>query len=495
MMKNFRRVLSLVMIIVFVAISIRIPAQAEVPDNKLLAAFQPKVVKLQKQCPAEVTLTIADGTLTFKGTAGTKAVLSEAETLQAIRDAVKAVPEYSSVDDAYADVMLVRELTGELEFGSKDIERIQNNLAKILGLKSLKNLLDAFSDELPDLTWEDDREAVEAAQNESSWKDAAKTAKDAYKTGKALKKAAKAFKNLARGRGIGVPSTAKIIIHGFEVSYEEFKRDQKKYADMVELLNAKERLRRFQNAVSLALYDRMKPVFVIDVGGTKAGNAYVGSGYQCPARYSLQLVVYKDDGKPYYEGSYSGTMILNVDVDTEEFDAGYGQRWADMLNGLRKAEDDRIQGIVGRRPSDDLLYQVVDNGGAPSSVYTHYKSDSFKLTVPNRNAAGQSVVQLDPMQLYVADMDNFLDRHMTVRAENDVIMHELTISDCMNKNGDYFYEDYSLSREKIPPYKEYVGDNPETGTLPQIDTRPYLNIVLTIDGKNSQGEDTFKRGN
>ena len=55
------------------------------------------------------------------------------------------------------------------------------------------------------------------------------------------------FKDIAGNFKPGAPNPLSIIMNGAGVSFEEFERDQKKYADLVELLNAKERLRRRVN--------------------------------------------------------------------------------------------------------------------------------------------------------------------------------------------------------------------------------------------------------
>lgn len=491
-MRNLKRMLALAMACIFVTTTFKINAYAEVPDERLLWAFQPMVPKLQAQYPATVTLSTASGTVTFKGTVGTRATMTDAQTVQAIKDAVKDVPEYKAIDDAYADKLLVNSLTQSLEFGSDDIDRIKNNLAKILGVDSFQSVVNYVSPiNIPSIPTGDNVNIVTVLQSIES---AGETAHGIYEwagTIRLLKDVGIKFKDIAGGLKPGAPNPLSIIMNGAGVSFEEFERDQKKYADLVELLNAKERLRRFQKAVLSNLYHNINPVYVIDVGGTVQGEAYVDDGTLCPALYSLQLVAYKDDGENYFTGSYSGSLIVNVDVDTTSFDAEYAQRLADAMNGARKGTAGKITALAEKRPSDDLVYEVVYNSGEASSVYTHYKSESFKVTIPNRAADGKSTTTLDPMQLTVVDMDNLIDRHAKIKAENETVKHEISIDSYTNKTGYYFYEDSWHVVQKVPPYNEEFANNPEDGTYPDMDTRPYLIMELMIDSNKGNSENNM----
>ena len=113
------------------------------------------------------------------------------------------------------------------------------------------------------------------------------------------------------------------------------------------------------------------------------------------------------------------------------------------------------------------------------------------MTIPNRAADGKSTTTLDPMQLTVVDMDNLIDRHAKIKAENETVKHEISIDSYTNKNGYYFYEDSSHVVQKVPPYNEEFANNPEDGTYPDMDTRPYLIMELMIDSNKGNSENNM----
>ena len=292
---------------------------------------------------AELKVVTQNGEVTLKGTCTAEGDLKDQDVAQAVWDAVDAFDEYDSISEAAEDQKDVADLTKELKSDLENAGHILNNFFKCAGIDKVTDLLQG---KLPSYSWDD----------------IVKMAIDTFKgssPGQVLSPVPLGLNDAVSGAIIG---TAK-------VSWAEYQNDKKRWADIVELTNAKARLRTFDGIVKSKLRKLAEKnmVWTIRIQDEFSQEVLYDQllDAKAPMIHMADIVLKKtgDANSPY--GTYSGSVRYEGKVDLKEYDnmlpTYYAKFWDGNTGASAYLGSFTGVGKTINRPSENkLLLEQVD---------------------------------------------------------------------------------------------------------------------------------------
>jgi hypothetical protein len=109
---------------------------------------------------------------------------------------------------------------------------------------------------------------------------------------------------------------------------------------------------------------------------------------------------------------------------------------------------------------------------------------SVKLSLPTGVRRGIIEVPVDTMKLEMTEYLYKVDMVSVVQIKSEGVTDTLTWTEIENSDtGAYFREDYSELVDILGNVT--IADNPESGTTPKADVRPYIKMRIVVDMVNN----------
>ncbi len=460
-----------------------LPAGALTPkETMLLSRIKPQIPKTTTSHPASVQMQTQSGTITFRGRVSKSAHIDDELMLSLMQQSLTA--GYKSLDDVVNDIDTTGSLRKKFDADSKDWKHIAQNLGKIFGVDTTgdgwdlaQTTLDTFGPiPLPNL----------ASLNPDDPAGASSTVLGAVKGAKTIWEAAKGDFSIKPG----MPDALGIVLNGLSVTRDEYLRNQEKWKDLVDFLNAAARLRDFYASLDRMLDNeiRSQSLFRIDVDDMQIGKVKYDQYIECPVIYRCTCTMTKSDTSGYWlPGAYSGSFRLRLEVDGLTYDQEYDDNWAQLFNDSRKNKNIKVPAAPGLSGYDNLnmVYVPVSNVGTPTESYATYESASISVTVPDQASGGAALTcPIDALALTQSEYRHHIDRTISVKGtggngglkvehyfeyinlQDDAVFFSQDTSRIVVSSGDMVLNDLSSS-------------NPDNGSL-MTDMRPYMRLTLLI---------------
>lgn len=440
-------------------------------ETYFLKELYPKLPKNAEAYPAKLIVTSMNTTVTLNGTCGMDASLSEDEMIDILKHATSAVPSYHDPEGAIADKKTVRNLNDKLDITDKASEELFNNFLIIMGWDDILGKLNPISfpsgEDLNGNFFHD----YETIDGYTQFGD---NIKDLY--------------DILSGTGDLVdfvkpdflPTVQDILYNGAKVTWEQFKKDQQKYRDIITLSQANARLRVYYNRVNALIRELQskKGVWAIRIFDQQIVYPIYNPLYDitAPCSFIADVELKKDNGDyTSIEGSYTGTFTFKESTYLSEYDSLRAKLLADYLN---KSLDKKVAGYpIGGLPYEPILNQI----NSPSQSYLTLQGESVSVTFdlpPGKNRTFFEL-PLDAAALEQTEYVNTCDYTITLKTEDKTVRATYTFTEIMEE-GTYFQSDHSEWHEKVEPFRSGSTDNDDSGALP-ADIRPYIQMKLIVD--------------
>ena len=460
MRKNHRiRILLSCLLVLLFLVSAAVPALAlTAKEQSWLSRLRPASLPKpngSSSFPAELQFMFSQGheTVTLKGTCSLEGELTDEEILDAIKQAAAEHGDYKSADDACDDAATVDRLSNKLKFSEEDQKRIVSNWLSLVGADKIVSLLGG---NLPNYGGAD----VVTAVTEMIFKG------DAIAGLKTLN---------PKPSGLG----AGAVISGAFLSWEEYKRDQQRYSDIVDLANARARLRTYNTILNRILKEKMKDrtawTIRIQDQVIKKQNYRKGPDIDVPYIYTSDIVLKKKDGK--YEdpvGTYEGDFTLKIDLDLSDYDANFHKYLAEHMN---KAIREAYQGLATPSMFWTAVSQSVNH---PSENELTLESKSVFVSLEN----GLGRVYELPLDVQKLDITRYKVTHdmvSVIKQENEGAIETLTWTEIDDSDTHTAYhQDHSVIVIKLTGEKTESVNTDDT-PMPDIDVRGYMAMTLVVD--------------
>ncbi len=396
---------------------------------------------------AELQVETQNGKISLEGTCTLEAELTDKERVQAVMDALDAVPEYDDISDAAEDQKDVKDLRKELNDDLEDPGPILKNFIKCSGFDKVYDLL-RFK--LPSYDWDD----------------VVKMFIDTMKD----KPATEIFSPVPLSASDAVSGA---IIGTVKVSWAEYKKDQKRWQDIVELANASARLRVFDNAVK---YNLRQIVEKKKVWTIKIQNEYTEVilydqmlKAKAPMIHTADIVLKKSGDADSPFGTYTGTIMYKGEVDLKEYDNQlpeyYAGFWAGNTGNNAALGHFTGVGVTINRPSENIL--ILEQ---TDFSYNMKKEDGF---------AGVYDTQIDTGKMEVKDFHVLHDYAVTVQRKEPSGTTTITQTNILDSVTGKDHKSWLIH------YETNTGESYDTteeanNAYPETDPRQYLKMKLVI---------------
>lgn len=419
-------------------------------EQAWLSALRPKMPKVEggTSYPAELIVSVQKFTVTMKGTCALEGEVTDEQLIDILKQAASAVDEYKSPEDAVNDKRQVSDLKGKLKQGSGDINHILENWAKLAGVDKEYAILHGA---LPD-----------------------------YGVGDVIG---------AAGGKLNIPGLSTIL-SVLQVSWDEYQRDQERWNDITSVINANARLRKYNEKINELLRDEMSKnmgwtirIYDQQIKDTLYREA---PAVTLPVICNADIELKKNDGEfGSVSGTYSGYFKFKSDVDMSDYDANFHRYLADYLNGNMEAGATKFAGALGARAVAGLKYEPVSQTvNRPSESKYALGSDNVYLTLSLPEGVNRTVFELpiDTMALTQEEYVDIIDMVSVLKQETDAVLATHTWVDIEDsESGTYYMDNNGILKEKVPPYRVEEYSNPESGSLPTRDIRPYISMTLVVN--------------
>lgn len=393
-------------------------------------------VELQVAFPQFTPVTF-EGKLTFNGQ------ITDEQIMNALKSALSAVSEYKSLDDVTRDKANVDAILERLKFTPEDQDRIIHNWLSLIGYDKMYDLVRA---KIPTLDAYDGVSALIGKMDEA-----------------------------AQEFGFdGLPDEANMLIAGIMVSIKEYQEDQKKYKDIVELSNARGRIREFYDKVNSLLRDEMAKNmhWTIRVFQQKFMEETFDYAYEikAPYLYTADIELVKEGGDfSSFTGTYVGDFYLKLAADLSDYDKIFCQRVADQYTeNAKKGQLNHTYNAISttiNRPSESECY--VKGEGVSVTLSMPYGTNRMKFELPldATKMESKSKVLIDKSYTYGYSGKDMSETITHTRIED-------------SETGTSHLWIYRVVTVK--GYSQSFAEEQE-GTVGDMDVRPYLKMNLVID--------------
>ena len=397
---------------------------------------------------AELKVQTQNGEVTLKGTCTTEGDLTDQEIAQAVQDAVDAFSEYDTISEAAEDQKDVADLTKELKTDLEDAGHILNNFFKCAGIDKVTDLLQG---KLPSYSWDD----------------VVKMSIDAYngKTpGQIFSPVPLSVKDAVSGAIIGT----------VKVSWAEYQNDKQRWQDIVDLANAKARLRAFDGIVKSKLKKlaEKKMVWTIRIQDEVSQEILYDQMLEAkaPMIHSADIVLKKsgDVNSPY--GTYTGSIRYKGEVDLKEYDNMLPTYYAKFWDGKTNAASAYRGSFTGvgktiNRPSQNIVVLEQTNFS-----YDMKKEDGFGKVFDT---------SIDTGKMEVKEFRVLHDYAVTVMRKEASGSTTVTQTNVLDSETGTDYKSWLIH------YVTSTGESHDTteedsNAYPKTDPRKYLKLTLVI---------------
>ena len=396
---------------------------------------------------AELQVETQNGKIALKGTCSSEGELTDQERAQAVWDALYAVPEYDKVSDAAEEQKYVSDLTKKLKTDLEDPGRILNNFFKCAGIDKVTDLLQG---KIPQYSWDDIVKMFIAAAQD--------------------KTAVEVFSPVPLGVGDAVSGA---IIGTAKVSWAEYKNDQKRWKNIVDLANAKARLREYDMAVKVNLLKlaEKKMEWTIRIQDEYSQEILYDQmlNVEAPMIHSADILLKKsgDMSTPY--GTYTGTIRYKGEMDLKRYDNRlpyyYSVFWDGFSGDSSYLGHYTGTGVKINRPSENVLILERTN-----FRYNMMEGDSF---------GGMFESPIDTSKMEVKDFHVLHDYVVTLQRKEPSGTRTVTYTNILDSKAAKDHKSW-LVHYVTNTGETYDTKDQANNDYPETDPRKYLKLTLFI---------------
>lgn len=403
--------------------------------------------------PAELVVSMAGHEdVHIKGACSLEGQLTDEDILDAIKKAASQ-SGYKSPENAVADKLTVAELKDKLSFSEKEKERIIKNWLSLVGMDKVADMLKG---ELP--TYGETDAVTTVVGMISSGK--LPQAKDFLPFPTSMS-------GIAQG----------LVVNGVYMTVDQYKRDQQKYQDIVELSNARARYREFQAHLNTIIKDKTKKntAWVVRIQDQVVKDQLYRSAPEIyvPYIYSTDIVLTKKDEN--YEnpvGLYEGEFKIDVDLSLEDYDKNFHKYLAEYLNNELKKNSPVVLPAMLYSPVSQSVNRTSENKTTlgNTSVYVNLTGA----------LGGVYEMDLDTYALDILYQKVIHDQVSVIQKKTDGGTETLTwteITDSETKTA--YRQDHNHIVLKSGEELDTV--NTDDDPYPDVDVRSYISLKLTVD--------------
>ena len=459
-MKRFLKITALALTLIMLVCmfpSLTIPADAmSLQEQSWLFHLRPTTMpnpKGRDSYPVELLISVAQQkTVKLTGTCSLEGKLSDEDILGVIKQAASEAG-YKSPENAVDDKLKIAELQGKLTFSEADQDRIIKNW---LSLISMDKVADILGGKLP--TYGDT--------------DVVSVVVDMIKSGKfpeasSLSPVPTDLKGFGQG----------LIINGVKITVEQYKLDQEKYKNIVELSNARARFREFSSRLNTMIKEktRQKTAWTIRIQDQVIEEQlYRGSPkISVPYFYTSDIVLTKKDNN--YDdpvGTYQGDFKIDIDLSLEDYDKNFHKYLAESLN-------DRLKETAPHMSNDMMWKPVSQTVNRTSENKTTLEGKNVYVTLSD-SLGGVFELKLNTMALEIKYSKTVHDFVSVIEKKNEGATETLTWTEITDsETGTAYQQDHTVVVDRNGQRTETT--NTDDGEYPRIDPRSYLELTLVVD--------------
>ncbi|MCR5693409.1 MAG: hypothetical protein K6G89_00345 [Clostridia bacterium] len=410
--------------------------------------------KARDSFPVELLISIpTQEEIKLKGTCSLEGKLTDDDILDAIKKAAASVEGYKSPENAVNDKLRIDQLKNKLSFSQEEQDRIVKNWLSLVGMDKVADLLKG---QLP-------------SYGET---DAVGVVVDLIKDGKLPDAGALVpFPTNAGAFGQG------LVINGVFLTYDQYKRDQEKYKDIVEFSNVRARFRQFTANLNYNIKEmtRNYTAWTIRIHDRVVKEQlYRGSPeIYAPYIYTADIVlVKKDKDIDSYVGTYKGEFKIDVDVSLEDYDRNFGKYLAESINKKLK----EIPGPI----SDSMMWYVVsNNANRTSENKTTLEGKNVYVTLSD-SLGGVFEMKLDPTALDIAYNKVLHDIVSVIEQKSEGATATTTWTEITDSEaGTAYHQDHNVVVDINGNRQE--STNTDDDPYPNDDPRSIINLTLVVD--------------
>lgn len=404
--------------------------------------------------PAELTVKVAQlKSVTLKGTCSLEGKLTDEDILDAIKQAASKVDGYKSPENAVTDKLKIAELQGKLSFTEEEQARIVKNWLSLVGMDKVADILKG---EFPSYGETDAVGVVVGMITSGKLPDA---------------KSLIPFPTDVSG------FTQGLVINGVFISIDQYKRDQEKYQNIVELSNARARFREFNAHLNTIIKNktREKTAWTIRIQDQVVENQLYRSApdVTVPYIYTSDIVLVKNDG--IYEnpiGTYQGDFVIDIDLSLEDHDRNFH-------NYLAKYFNDELKKKMGVVAPSNLFYGLSQSVNRPSENKTTLEGKNVYVTLSD-SLGGIFEMNLNVFSLDVKKSVVLHDMVSVIQQKTSGATTTMTVTIITDSEaGTDYRQDYNRVVDINGNVME--STNTDDTAYPSIDVRSYTELTLVID--------------
>ncbi|MBP5255943.1 MAG: hypothetical protein J6Z80_02695, partial [Clostridia bacterium] len=438
-------------------ISFALPVEAlSLQEQSWISHLKPKMPKPKGKdsFPAQLNVKIQNYEVVLRGTCALEGQLTDEDLVEAMKKAAGKTDGYKSPEDAVTDKLEIDKLKNKLDISGADRERMINNLLSLVGMDKVASL---FKGEIPNYGGADATSAIIDA----------------------------VFSGELPGIGnlIGVPTSVSGFAQGAIIgtvftSIDEYKHDQQRWSDIVELANTRARFREFNGHLNSEVKEKMRKntkwTIRIQDQVINEQRYREAPGVDAPYIYTSDIVLKKtDDDYENPVGTYKGAFKLDIDVDLSGHDAGIDRYFAKYFNDN---QDKYSYGGAKGIPFEPVSKSI---HGASESKYA-IGSDNAYITLENP-IGGVYEMKLDATQLDVLENKVHQDYVVTLKQENDTVRATYTWTEIFDSETGTSYIQNSWVIVVKPTGETQSGSNTDDDPYPNIDVRGMIGLTLVVD--------------
>ena len=403
--------------------------------------------------PVELLVSIpSQKQIKLTGTCAFEGGLTDEDLLAAIKKAATSAG-YKSPENAVTDKLRIDELKNKLTFGEEEKNRIIKNWLSLVGMDKVADMLKG---KLP-------------TYGET---DAVGIVIDMITSGElpdetAIVPIPPNLESLAKG----------LVINGTFITYEQYKLDQEKFRNIVELSNARARFREFRAQLDLLIKEqtRKNTAWTIRIQDQVVEEQlYRGSPkINVPYIYTADIVLTKVGGEHSDPvGTYQGDFKLDIDLSLEDYDKNFHRYLADALN-------ERLKATIPHISSDQLWKPISQTANRTSENKATLEGKNVYVTLSD-GLGGVFELKLNTMALDVTYIKVVHDFVSVLQKKSEGATETLTWTEITDsETGTSYQQDHTVVVDASGKTTETT--NTADDPYPNIDPRTYLSLTLVAD--------------
>ena len=432
-------------------------SSASLQEQSWLSHLRPSNLpgdKVKDSYPVELKVSVAgQQEITLKGTCSLEGKLTDDDILDAMKKAAAEVDGYKSPENAVEDKLKIDKLQKKVTFGKEEQERIVKNWLSLVGMDKVADLLGG---KLPSYGEADTIGAVVDFISEGKLPGA--------------------------GSLVPVPTDVSgfsqgLVINGVLLSIDQYKRDQEKYKDIVELAAARARFREFNGIMNRILKEtaREKTAWTIRIEDqVTKDQLYRGEPeIYAPYIYTADIVLVKKDGG-YGDpvGAYQGRFVIDIDVSLLDYDRNFAKYLAESYNKRLR----EMPGYI----DESMMWKVVSqSANRTSENKTTLEGKKVYVTLAD-SLGGVFEMKLDPYALDIAYSRVLHDFVSVITQKGEAATATQTWTEITDSEaGTAYVQVY----DRVVDILGNVSENTSTDDdpYPTVDPRSYLALTLVVD--------------